>query len=463
MSQKQQTIKEAVSISGVGLHTGKEVTITFKPAPENHGFKFQRTDLEGTPVVPADVNLVTDTERGTTLEKDGVRIHTVEHTLAALVGLSLDNILMELDAPEPPILDGSSRIFIDTLEKAGIEEQKAERVYFEIEEPIHFSMPEKGIELFAIPADEYQVTVMVDYESKVLASQNAAMNSISEFKDAFSDARTFCFLHELELLLEHNLIKGGDVSNAIVYVDRVVSDEELGRLAKVFDKEDVAVQENGVLNNIELHYPNEAARHKLLDVVGDLALVGMPIKGRIIANRPGHMANVAFGKLIKQAIRKQAKNQAPKYDPAVEPLMDVTAIQKMLPHRPPFLLVDKIIDLSQTHVTGIKNVTMNEPFFEGHFPGAPVMPGVLQIEALAQAGGILVLNTVPDPENYLTYFMKIVEAKFKQKVVPGDTLVLHLELLTPIRRGIAHMKAQAFVGNRLTSEAELMAQIVKEK
>jgi UDP-3-O-[3-hydroxymyristoyl] N-acetylglucosamine deacetylase/3-hydroxyacyl-[acyl-carrier-protein] dehydratase len=461
---KQRTLARAVTLSGVGLHTGHNVTMTFLPAEADHGFKFKRIDLEGQPVINALATNVTQTARGTTIGKEDQAIHTVEHVLAALAGLEIDNCLIELNAPEPPIADGSALPFIKKLEEAGFTEQEKERNYFTITEPIVYRNKKDGVELIAIPADAYQVTVMVDYNTNVLGTQNAHMEQISNFKEEFASSRTFSFLHELEFLLDNGLIKGGDLNNAIVYVDREISPESMVKLRKAFNKENVAVKPNGILDNLELHHPNEAARHKLLDVVGDLALVGRPLKGRIIATKPGHEANTAFARKVIQHIKKEeSHNRPPKYDPNKEPLMDVEDIQQVLPHRPPFLFVDKILELSDTHVVGLKNVTMGEGHFVGHFPGAPLMPGVLQVEAMAQVGGILALSTVPDPENYLTFFLKMEEVKFKSKVVPGDTLLFSLRLLEPIRRGIVRMSGYAFVGDRIATEATLMAQISKVK
>jgi len=462
MSQKQKTLKAPVSISGVGLHTGVEVTMIFNPAPENHGFKFVRTDLEGNPVIEADANYVTNTQRGTVLEKKGVKIFTTEHALAALVGLDIDNVLIEMDGPEPPIKDGSSIEFIKAIEAVGLIEQDADKEYFEIKEVISYTDPNTGSEIIAMPADEFSITTMVDFGTKVLGTQNATLNSIDNFKDEIANSRTFSFLHELELLLDNGLIKGGDLNNAIIYVDKEISKETLDKLKKVFNKENVSVKPNGILDNLTLHSPNEAARHKLLDVIGDLALIGTRIKGKIIANKPGHFVNTQFAKKLSKIIKIEKRNKIPKFDLSKEPLMDVTEIMKLLPHRPPFLLVDKVLELTEEYVVGVKNVTMNEPFFEGHFPGAPVMPGVLQVEAMAQAGGILILKTVPDPENYLTYFMKMDNVKFKQMVKPGDTLIFRLELISPIRRGICQMQGYAYANNKLVMEAELMAQIARK-
>ncbi|WP_461534150.1 bifunctional UDP-3-O-[3-hydroxymyristoyl] N-acetylglucosamine deacetylase/3-hydroxyacyl-ACP dehydratase [Sinomicrobium sp.] len=460
---KQRTIAKEVTLQGVGLHTGLEVTMTFKPASENHGYAFRRIDLEGCPVIEADANYVVNTQRGTNLEKKGVKIHTSEHVLAALVGLEIDNVLIELNAPEPPIMDGSSKFFVEALQSAGIVEQEAEREEYIVKDVISYMDEETGSEITVIPADEYQVTTMVDFGTKVLGTQNATLKQLSQFGKEISNARTFSFLHEIETLLEHGLIKGGDLNNAIVYVDKELSQDTMERLKVAFNKESISVKPNGILDNLTLHYPNEAARHKLLDVIGDLALVGTRIRGKVIANKPGHFVNTQFAKKLSKIIKIEKRNKVPKYDLNQAPLMDVVDIMKKLPHRPPFLLVDKILELSESHVVGVKNVTMNEPFFVGHFPGAPVMPGVLQVEAMAQAGGILVLSTVPDPENYLTFFMKIDNVKFKQQVRPGDTLVFKLELVSPIRRGICHMQGYAYANGKLATEAEMMAQIVKVK
>ncbi len=460
---RQRTIKKEVILKGVGLHTGAEVTMKFVPAPENHGYAFKRVDLEGEPIVEADASYVVNTQRGTNLEKRGVKIQTSEHVLAALTGLEIDNVLIELDAPEPPIMDGSAKFFVESLEEAGVVEQEAEREEYVVKDVITYKDEATGSEITVIPSETYQVTTMVDFGTKVLGTQNATLEKLSDFKSEIASARTFSFLHELEMLLENGLIKGGDLNNAIVYVDKEISSETMQKLEKAFDKKKLSVKPNGILDNLTLHQPNEAARHKLLDVVGDLALAGTRIKGKVIANKPGHYVNTQFAKKLAKIIKMEKRNRIPKYDLDQPPLMDVHKIMSMLPHRPPFLLVDRILELSDTHVVGMKNVTMNEPFFVGHFPGAPVMPGVLQVEAMAQTGGILVLSTVPDPENYLTFFMKMDNVKFKQKVLPGDTLIFHCSLISPIRRGICHMQAYAYANNKLVCEAELMAQISKVK
>lgn len=464
INQNQQTLKSPVTLSGVGLHTGQTVKMTMKPANPGHGIRFQRVDLPDQPVVKADVDFVVDTSRGTTIEYNGARVSTIEHTMAALVGLGVDNVLIEINGPEVPILDGSSREFMDAIDSAGIEEQEARRVVYSIDSNIHYYDPVKKVDMLALPSNDYQITALIDFNSPVLGTQHAALKSLSDFRNEIGPCRTFCFLHELEYLLDNNLIKGGDLSNAIVVVDKVVEQSELERLAKVFNKQKIEVKQEGILNNIQLHFSNEPARHKLLDVVGDLALAGHSIKAHIIANRPGHATNVEFARRIKQYIKKNKHiADIPHYDPSQEAIYDITHITKVLPHKFPFLLVDKIIELSDNHVVGIKSVTFNEHFFQGHFPGNPVMPGVLQIEALAQTGGILALNNISDPENYDTYFLKIDKVKFKQIVRPGDTLILKLELLSPIRRGICEMKATAYVGNKLATEAELVAQLIRKK
>ena len=460
---KQTTLEREVSLSGIGLHTGQEVTLTFKPAEPDTGYVFKRIDIEGSPEVPASAKWVNKTHRSTVLDCNGAEIQTSEHVLAALTGLDYDNAIIEINASEPPILDGSAKYFIEALEKAGKVEQDTEREVYIVSEPIHYKDLETGSEIIILPSENYEVQVMVDFGTKILGTQNASLFSIEEFKEEIADARTFSFLHDIEMLLDQGLIRGGDLNNAIVYVDKELSEETLTKLKTAFNKEDIQVTQDGILNNLELKYPNEAARHKLLDVVGDLALIGHKIQGRVIACKPGHLVNTEFAKMMQKKIKDEKRKRVPKIDIYTDPVMDTVQIMDMLPHRPPFLLVDKILELTNSRVVGLKNVSMNEAYFVGHFPGAPVMPGVLQIEAMAQTGGVLVLNTVPDPENYLTFFMKMDNVRFKHQVNPGDTLIFDCELITPIRRGICHMRALAFVGDKLVSEAELMAQIVKTK
>ena len=467
MNTKQHTIKERFTLEGVGLHTGMNATMTFVPADINHGIKFQRVDLPGQPIVDADVDYVVDLSRGTTIEHNGARVNTVEHTMAALVGTEVDNVLIQLNGPEPPIMDGSSMPFVEALELVGFEEQNALRNFYEVTEAINFKDEARNVEIAALPLDDYRLTVMVDYNSPILGSQHASLTDIRDFGREIASCRTFCFLHELEMLYKQGLIQGGDLNNAIVVVDRVVEDNELQYLARLFNKDYVEVKNEGILNNVELRYKNEPARHKLLDLVGDLALAGRPIKGQILAARPGHAANVAFAKKLKKEMKEQEKKALPKgipnYDPSVQPLLDVNQIYKMLPHRYPFCLIDKIFHLDDHSVAGIKNVTINEPFFQGHFPGNPVMPGVLQIEAMAQTGGILVLSTVPDPENHWTYFLSIENCRFKKMVLPGDTVIFSCELLAPIKRGIAKMHGRAYVAGNLVCEAVMSAYIVRKE
>ena len=465
MSEKQHTLKETLEFQGVGLHTGEPVTMTILPAAENHGYKFQRVDLEKQPVIKADVDNVVSTERGTTLEQNGAKVYTTEHILAALYGMQIDNALIQVDAPEIPIMDGSSKIFVEAIEKTGRQAQEADRVYFELDENIKWEDTDKEIEFLAIPDKEYRVTVMVDYRSPVLGTQHASMFNISEFKTDIAACRTFVFLRELEYLAKNGLIKGGDLDNAIVLVEREnINKEELNKLAKLLGKEslDISVDGIGVLNHTELQFENEPARHKLLDIVGDLALVGKPIKAHILAARPGHSGNVRFAKILKEQIKKQAK-KGRYFDLSKPPLFDTIAIEKMLPHRYPFLLVDKVMEITEDTIIGVKNITMNEPQFTGHFPGNPVFPGVLQIEAMAQVGGIFALNQVEDPHLYSTYFMKIDKVKFKQMVRPGDTVVFALNLLSPIRRGLVNMGGIAYVNGQPVMEAEMLAQVVKDK
>jgi len=465
MAEKQKTLAGEIKLSGVGLHTGELVNLTICPAPAKHGYKFQRVDLESKPVIKADPDNVVSTARGTTLEEKGAKVYTTEHVLAALYAMQIDNALIQLDAPEVPIMDGSAQIFVNAIRKVGLVEQDAEREYFELDENIKWEDPEKGTEFLAVPDKEYRVTVMVDYNSPVLGTQHASMFKIGDFEKEIAPCRTFCFLKELEYLATNGLIKGGDLDNAIVLVERAdISNEELDRLAKILGKERLSISVNtiGTLNNTKLHFENEPARHKLLDIIGDLALVGKPLRGHILAARPGHGGNVQFAKILKEHAKK-AITKPKQFDLEKEPLYDTVAIEKMLPHRYPFLLVDKVMEITDDTIIGVKNITMNEPQFTGHFPGNPIFPGVLQIEAMAQCGGVFALSKVDEPHLYSTYFMKIDGVKFKSMVRPGDTIVFELNLLSPIRRGLVNMGGKGYVNGKVVVEAEMLAQVVKDK
>ncbi len=463
MSDKQKTIKQEVTLEGIGLHTGVNVTMTFKPAYADHGYKFQRIDLENKPLIPALAENVVDTARGTTIAKGEARVSTIEHALAAAYSLGIDNLLIEIDGPEVPILDGSSIKFFNTLREAGIEEQDADREYFVVRENVRYVNEKTGTEIIAYPDDKFSVDVLIDFNSKVLGYQFASIDSLADFEKEIASCRTFAFFAELEPLFKKNLIKGGALESAIVIVEHEYPQEEFDRIADLFNKPHIEAKQ-GILNNISLQYSNEPARHKLLDVIGDLALSGRRIKGKIVAKKPGHFANTEYAKQIRNIVKFEQKNGvAPRYNPDEVPVKDIKEIMSILPHRPPFLLVDKIIHLDENSVVGIKAITMNEDFFIGHFPDEPVMPGVLQIEAMAQVGGILVLHQVENPKEWSTYFLKMDNVRFKQKVVPGDTLIFKMELINPIRRGIAQMRGQAFVGNTLVLDAELMAQVIRNK
>lgn len=464
MSEKQRTLAKEISLTGKGLHTGINVTLTFKPAPVNHGYKFCRVDLPGKPLIDALAEHVTDTSRGTTLVQNGASVSTIEHVLAALHGLRVDNAIIEMDGQEAPIMGGSAWKFVEAINKAGIVEQNEDRNYFVVKQKIIFSDEEHGVDLIVYPDDKFSINVLIDYNSKILGNQYAILDTIDDFQEEISRSRTFVFFHELEPLFNMGLIKGGDLDNAIVILEKEVEQDEIDRIARLFKRPGISTHTAGILNNTELRYTNEPARHKLLDIMGDLALVGHPIKGKVVATRPGHYANTRLAKVMRQEMKKAlSKRDIPVYDPTEIPVFTVDEIKKRLPHRYPFLLVDKIIELDETSIVGIKNVTFNESFFQGHFPDEPIMPGVLLVEALAQTGGLLVLSTVDEPEKYSTYFLKIDKVKFKSKVVPGDTVVLKMELADVIRRGIVTMFGQAFVGSKLVLEGELTAQVVKNK
>lgn len=459
---KQNTLAASFSLQGKGLHSGLNIQVTFNPAPENHGYKIKRVDLPDQPVIDAVAENVVNTQRGTVIGKNNVQISTIEHALAALYAMGVDNCLMEVNAPEFPILDGSARYYVEEIQKVGLQEQNAAKDFYIVKHKVEVKDEETGASIMLLPDDHFCVNTLISFDSPVLNNQFATMNNVDEFPTEIAASRTFVFVREIEMLLQNNLIKGGDLDNAIVIYDQKVSQEALDKLADMMQLPHQNIQELGYINHKPLVFDNEPARHKLLDVIGDMALIGKPIKGRVIATRPGHSINAKLARIIRKQI-KLNDVQAPVYDPNAEPIMDINRIRELLPHRYPFLLVDKIIELGKNYIVGVKNITSNEPFFQGHFPQEPVMPGVLQVEAMAQTGGLLVLNTVDEPERYSTYFMKIDGVKFRQKVVPGDTLILRLELLTPIRRGISTMKGYVFVGDKLVSEAEFMAQIIKNK
>lgn len=462
MSDNQKTVNHPINFSGKGLHTGIRVSMTVNPADENFGIQFKRIDLEDKPIVAALADNVVDTSRSTTIARGDAKISTIEHLMAALWSCGVDNALIEIDGPEVPIMDGSAKCYVEEIRKVGLQEQNAPLEYYEITEKCEFELPDSDVKITIFPDDHFSANVNIDFNSSVVGRQFATLNNFEEAADKIAPCRTFVFLHEIEPLIQNNLIKGGDVNNAIVIVERPIEKEQQERLSSLFGRE-ISVTQKGYLNNIELRHENEIARHKLLDLLGDLFLVGIRIKGKVFATRPGHKANTEFAKILRKNFKRDSSKPRFKYDPEAEPIFDINAIRRMLPHRPPFLLVDKIMHMDEKTVVGIKNVTMNEPFFVGHFPEEPVMPGVLMVEAMAQCGGILALSSVPDPENYSTYFLKIDEVKFKRKVVPGDTLQFILDLAEPIRRGIVKMNGKAYVGNTLTCEAMLVAQITKTK
>lgn len=462
MAEKQKTIKKEARIKGKGLHSGQDVEICFKPAEENSGIRFQRIDLEGKPIIKALAENVVNTARGTTLHSNGAEVMTIEHVCAAILGCDIDNLLIEVTGPEMPIMDGSSKYFVETLENVGTIEQNADRIYYEVKEKIEFS-DGNGSLITIYPDDKLSIDVQIDFESKVIGHQFASLTDIKEFKTDIASCKTFVFLHEIEPLLKANLIKGGDLDNALIIVDRAMEQSELDHLAELFNKPKVKVLPEGILNNTYLTYQNEPARHKLLDVIGDLSLAGIRLKGKVIAQRPGHRVNTELAKMLRKQIkREQHKPKPPVYDPNAEPFYDINHIKKLLPHRPPFLLIDKITSMTETVITGVKNVTMNETFFIGHYPDEPIMPGVLQIEAMAQCGGILLLSFVPDPEDFVLYFLKIENIKFKHKVVPGDTLNIRMKLMEPVKRGIAITEGQVFVGDTLVVEGRFVAQLAKK-
>lgn len=462
-TDKQKTLKNEVSLSGKGLHTGMAVELTIKPAPVDHGYKFKRTDLDEQPIIDATIDNVIDTSRGTTIGRDDIKIITIEHVLSSLAGLNIDNALLEINAPEAPIMDGSARYFTEAVAQVGVVDQEAEKKYYQVKEKIHYKDDERDTEIIVYPDDRFNLSVLIDYPSDTLRNQYAELNDLADFKDKISMCRTFVFFHELEYLIDNNLIKGGDLNNAIIIIDKEVDQQELDRIADMLHKPRIEGEKGKILCDPDLYFNNEPARHKILDILGDFSLVGRPIKGRIFAKRPGHKSNTDFAKMLAKTIKKEESADTPGVDITAPPLMDINQIKGFLPHRPPFLLVDKVLQMDDNSIVGLKNVTMNEGFFVGHFPDEPIMPGVLQIESMAQVGGIMALSTVPDPENYMTYFLKIEEVKFKKKVVPGDSLIFKLHLAAPIRRGLVHMRGKGYVGNDIVFEGEMKAQISKVK
>lgn len=459
---KKQTIQKPTSLSGKGLHSGEFVNMTVHPAEENHGIKFMRTDIEGNPTLNADVNLVAETNRGTKLKNNKTEVGTVEHIMSALCALGIDNALIELDGPEVPIMDGSALPFVKAIKEAGIVEQEEDKEFFEVDEIITYTDENSGAELVLMPSDKYEVTTMIDFDSPVLGQQYAELDDLAKYEEEIAPCKTFVFVHELVNLIDQDLIKGGDLENAIVIANEKITQESLDTIAQKIEVPEIEFNMEGIVNKSDLKFSNEPARHKLLDVIGDLALVGRPIKGKIVATRPGHKTNIEFAKIIKKEILQARKLKGkPKYDPNVEPVYNIEDIKKLLPHRYPFLMIDKVIQIEEDLVVGVKNVTGNENFFQGHFPGNPVFPGVLQMEALAQTGGILALKNQENPKDWDTYFLKMDNVKFKRMVVPGDTVILKMQLLSPIRRGIVHMQGTAYVGNNIVSEGELTAQIIK--
>lgn len=463
MNVKQKTLKNNIIKKGIGIYTGKEVTIILKPAPENFGYTFIRNDLKGNPNIKANLDYVITNYKGTTLKKKNVQIYRCEHILAALVGMDLDNVIIELNNSELPILDGSSKHYVEEIEKIGIIEQKSNREYFVIKDIISYSDSETGSEITAIPNDKYEIIALINFDHTILGSQNAILKNLSDFQEQISSARNFIFIHELELLLDKGLIKKNNLSNSIIYVDKNIKESTMQKLKKIFKKDNISIQPNGILNNVSLQYSNEAARHKILDIIGDLALCGVRIQAKIIAIKPRHQINIQFAKKINEQYKLLKRKKNPKINLTSKIVYNINNIMKILPHRYPFLMIDKIIEISDSYIIGVKNVSFNEPYFSGHFPNEPIMPGVLQIEAMAQAGGVLVLSQKKDPENFSTYFIKINNVKFKKKVIPGDTIILKVKLLESIRHGIVHMQGYAYVNDLIVSEGTMMAQIIRNK